>query len=156
MAVLSKMKLLLPFLSALAFASPVRRATLTPVDILNYALTLEHLEDTFYRTAVANFTAADFTAAGFDASVHSNILEVAADEANHVQFLTGVLQSLGAPAAKECTYSFPVTDVPSFLAVASILEGVGVSAYLGAAKDVSSINSFKGDADSRRSGARTT
>ena len=140
MDVLSKMKPLLPFLPALVLASPVvRRANLTPVDILNYALTLEHLEDTFYRTAVANFTVDDFTAAGFDTTVYENIVEVAADEANHVQFLTSTIQAIGATPAQECTYSFPVTDVPSFLAVAAILEGVGVSAYLGAAKDVSLI-----------------
>lgn len=137
MAVLSKMKSLLLFLPALVLASPVRRATLTPVDILNYALTLEHLEDTFYRAGVANFTASDFAAAGFDATVYKNIVEVAADEANHVQFLTSAIQAIGATPAQECTYSFPVTDVASFLAVASVLEGVGVSAYLGATKDVS-------------------
>ena len=138
MAVLSKMKTLLTFLPLLASASPVsRRATLTPVEILNYALTLEHLEATFYRTGVANFTAADFAAAGYDGTVYDNFLEIAADEKDHVDFLTTTLQSVGGATVPECVYSFPVTDVKSFVAVAGILEGVGASAYLGAAKDVS-------------------
>ena len=136
MAVLSKTKSFLPFLAALAYATPVRRDLTNAVDILNYALTLEHLEDTFYRTGLANFSADAFTAAGFDSSVHANIVEVAKDEANHVQFLTGAISAVGAAPAQECTYAFPVTDVASFLAVASVLEGVGVSAYLGAARDV--------------------
>lgn len=39
--------------------------SITDIDILNYALTLEHLEDTFYRQGLANYTQKMFTEAGF-------------------------------------------------------------------------------------------
>ncbi|KAH6652369.1 ferritin-like domain-containing protein [Truncatella angustata] len=125
--------------AGLVSAAPVeKRAEITDADILNYALTLEHLEDTFYREGLAKYTEADFAAAGFDATFYSNLKEVASDEKSHVDFLTSGLTAAGAVPVAECTYDFGYTDVASFLATASILEGVGVSAYLGAAADIMS------------------
>jgi hypothetical protein len=120
-------------LIAVRAASPITDAV-----ILNYALTLEHLEDKFYREGLANFTVADFEAAGFDATVYDNIVKVSSDETTHVAVLTAALKAAGVKPVEECVYAFGVTDPKVFLATAAILEGVGVSAYLGAAADIMS------------------
>lgn len=85
--------------AGLASAAPavVKRAEVTDGDILNYALTLEHLEDKFYREGLANFTEADFAAAGYDSTFYSNIQKVSMDETTHVSFLTKALTGMFAP-----------------------------------------------------------
>ena len=74
------------------YKPPAAAAGPTDAQILNYALTLEHLEDKFYREGLANFTEAQFAAAGFDATFYKNLKEISYDETTHVSFLTGALQ----------------------------------------------------------------
>ncbi|KAM0435871.1 hypothetical protein ACHAPT_002762 [Fusarium lateritium] len=127
--------------ASLASAAPAVQKRASQINdgvILNYALTLEHLEDTFYREGLSKFSEKDFTDAGYDSTFYNNIKKVSADETAHVDFITKGLKAAGVTPVAACTYNFGVTDVDSFLATASILEGVGVSAYLGAAADIMS------------------
>lgn len=117
-----------------ALAAPVGAPAGGDTTILQYALTLEHLEDTFYRDALSQFDQAAFEAAGYPDWVRNRFMDISGDEASHVAFLTG---ALGANAVAACTYKFPYTDVTSFIGFSSIVENVGVSAYLGAAADIS-------------------
>ncbi|KAK2603730.1 hypothetical protein QQS21_004106 [Conoideocrella luteorostrata] len=123
-----------------ASAAPVveQRADITDGDILNYALTLEHLENSFYSQGLDDFSKTDFANAGFDATFYNNLKKVSRDEAAHVSFLTTALKAAGVTPVAECEYDFGYKDVRSFVATASILEGVGVSAYLGAASKIMS------------------
>lgn len=103
------------------------------VVILNYALTLEHLENAFYRDSLATYDAAAFQAAGYPAWVRQRFVEIGGHEKAHVDFLS---TALGDQATAECTYNFGVTDVNSFIATSVLLEGIGESAYLGAAQNI--------------------
>lgn len=105
-----------------------------PVDVLNYALTLEHLETAFYRDGLAEFDVAAFEELGFQSSVYDNLSEIGAHEAAHVEALTATVTELGGEPVTELTYDFGYEDAAGFLEVAQALEDTGVSAYQGAAQ----------------------
>ncbi len=105
-----------------------------PVDVLQYALTLEHLEATFYREALATYDEQAFIDAGFQASVREYIVVIGEHEATHVETLTGVVSDLGGEPVTEATYDFGYSDLPGFLATAAAIENLGVNAYTGAAQ----------------------
>ena len=88
------------------------------IDILNYALTLEHLEATFYRTA-----ARPAGQIGYIVGI------LASDEQQHVDALTAVIKQQGGTPVGEAKYNFPPLSLPFGI----FAENLGVNAYLGQA-----------------------
>lgn len=78
------------------------------VDILNFALTLEHIENAFYTQGLSRFKQEDFVDAGFPNWSYGRLKQIAAHEAAHVEFLEGIL---GDKATKPCTYKLFVIMV---------------------------------------------
>jgi len=106
------------------------------IAILNYALTLEHLESTFYREGLETFAADDFEDGVFD-----NLTLVAEHEAAHVDALTATITDLGGTPVTEAEYDFGYGDDPeAFLEVAAALENTGVSAYDGAGQFIQNVD----------------
>ena len=121
-------------LASTAICHPIeKRQAVTDVDILQYALTLEHLENVFYKGGIHTMSESMFLAAGFSSEYYTNLKYVVSDEEQHVELLTTSIKGAGATPVAACEYSFPYTDPMSFVALASVLEGVGTSAYLGGA-----------------------
>jgi hypothetical protein len=58
-------------LAGAVFASPISKRQNLDVTVLQFALTLEHLENVFYKGAVQKFSAQDFANAGYGATVSS-------------------------------------------------------------------------------------
>lgn len=120
-----------------ALARPAKRqAAPTDADLLQYALTLEHLENSFYKKALSEMPERIWFDANFSSSFYNQLKFIAHDEEAHVVYLETGLTAAGASPVKACEYKFQFTDPKSFVALASVIEGVGVSAYLGAAADI--------------------
>ena len=101
---------LAPLLVSLSHAAPVaRRATsITDAQILQFALTLEHLENTFYTQALSQFSNQSFVDAGLPPDSFGRFQQISQHEATHVKFLTQTLQSMGETAPEACNYSLYV------------------------------------------------
>lgn len=98
------------------------------IDVLNYALTLEHLEAAFYQ-ASGDY---DLGTDAFGNSINEWATVIGEHETAHVDTLTQVITDLGGEPVMAAEYDFGVTDAQSFLATAAIMENLGVSAYDGA------------------------
>ena len=118
---------------------------------------LEHLENVFYKAALSLFSLDDFKRAGFSKKDIQNIEFIAGDEQTHVQLLETAIAAANATPVAACNYVFPITDVyvvcqalkfipdassQSFVTLSTVLEGVGTSAYLGAAGLLSDKNTL--------------
>ncbi|KAK6340873.1 hypothetical protein TWF696_009188 [Orbilia brochopaga] len=125
-------------LAGSASASPIVKKADIDLVVLQFALTLEHLENVFYKQALSTMPESDFLEAGFTSEYYSNLKFIAHDEEAHVKLLTDGITAAGGMPVAACTYKFPMTDVKSFVTLSSILEGVGTSAYLGGAPLITS------------------
>ena len=100
------------------------------VGILNFALTLEYLESTFYDEAKSRAKASG--------ELKSLIGLLADDEMQHVEALTATIKQLGGKPVAEPKFNFDYSNTAGFLKLAQTFEDTGVSAYNGAAPSIKS------------------
>jgi rubrerythrin len=104
------------------------------LEILNFALTLEYLESTFYERAVMK-------GKGLSSEARALAVEIRDNERSHVDALrTAITGSGGKPVeAPDVGFGLAFTSEAKFLELAQALEDTGVSAYNGAAPSIESI-----------------
>jgi len=100
------------------------------VDILNFALTLEYLESTFYEEAMKKVKASG--------ELKPLIKMLASDEKQHIEALEGTIKKLGGKPVAKPTFNFEYSGTSGFLKLAETFENVGVGAYNGAAPAIKS------------------
>lgn len=119
------------FLGALpSLASAATPVPESDVAILNFALTLEYLEASFYAEAISNGKV-------FNGETQNFARIVAAHEAAHVKAIKGIL---GTKAVAKPKFDFrdTTTDQTKFEAASTLLEDTGVQAYLGQVGNIKS------------------
>jgi hypothetical protein len=100
------------------------------VGILNFALTLEYLEASFYEEAKARAKASG--------ELKSLIELLAEDEKQHVEALTATIKQLGGKPVAKPKFDFAYGNTAGFLKLAQTFEDTGVSAYNGAGPAIKS------------------
>ena len=112
------------------------------VDALNYALTLERLEATFYERGLEQFSEDDLVNSDliqrFGDPVQSSLYEqfesIRSHEQAHVETLVTTIEDLGGQPVGEgdVQFQFGLESPEGFIKTAQTLETTGVSAYDGA------------------------
>ncbi|KAG9070282.1 hypothetical protein KI688_009621 [Linnemannia hyalina] len=128
--------------TSMVMAAPIRHPSkhgkATDIEILNFALTLEHLESEFYTQGLHKFGPDAFADYHLDHKIRERFVHIGEHESTHVTVLTKVIESLGGKPVPKCTYKFPLDNLKTFIGVARALENTGVSAYTGAAAGIKS------------------
>lgn len=112
-----------------------RDTKFTDTDILVFALNLELIEVNFYTGGLAKFSQQDFTNAGLPSVYRGRVQQILQHEQTHAATIQGLIGK--SPVVHPCNYTFPYTDALSFANLAKTIEGVGTSAYIGAAQFIS-------------------
>jgi rubrerythrin len=98
--------------------------------ILNYALTLEYLETTFYEKVNASGL--------YSGKVASLLKTFGGQEKTHVEALKGAVEKLGGTPAANPNGKFPITSATQVAELAYEVESLGAAAYLGQAANIQS------------------
>ena len=107
---------------------------LDDLDVLNFLLSLEHMQHELYRLGLATFGAADFDLAQRPESERLVLREIRDQEALHVAELSRVTTRLGGVPVEAGSYDFTFEDVEAFLTVAATVENTVAAAYAEAAR----------------------
>ena len=88
--------------SVVATAATSTHPNSLDTEVLQYALTLEHLENTFYSEGLDKLDEQAFADAGYPPWVRARFEQIKGHEATHVQVLSA---ALGDAAPQPCTYN---------------------------------------------------
>ncbi len=116
-----------------SYAGPITSA----VDVLNFALTLEYLESTFYSTAL--------NSSGLIPSTDTAVIsQISKHETDHVATLSAAIKTAGGTPVVSPKFDFTAggtypdvfTNYQTFLVLANAFEDTGVRAYKGQAANL--------------------
>jgi hypothetical protein len=96
------------------------------LEVLNFALAVEHMAHAFFRDGRGQFA---LGVDGYGNDIASRLNSIRKHEAVHIEMLTQVVAGLGGTPASEMPYDFGYTDAGSFLATAAAITSTGLMAY---------------------------